>query len=51
MVVLIAIMAIPSGCGLVENLHPELVKRGEEFPGSKACGDCHVDIYNEWVES
>ena len=50
-VIVIAIMAIPSGCGLIENLHPELVKRGEEFPGSKACGDCHVDIYNEWAES
>lgn len=51
MVIVIAIMAIPSGCKLIENLHPELVKRGAESPGSHKCGDCHVDIYNEWVES
>lgn len=51
MVIIIAIMAIPSGCKLIENLHPELVKRGAESPGSHKCGDCHVDIYNEWVES
>ena len=51
MVVLIAIIAIPSGCKLIEGLHPELVRRGEEFPGSKKCGECHIDIYNEWVES
>ena len=50
MVIVIAIMAISSGC-IIENLHPELVKRGAEFPGSHKCGDCHVDIYNEWVES
>ncbi len=51
MAIAIAIMTISSGCKLIENLHPELVKRGEEFPGSKECGDCHIDIYNEWVES
>ena len=51
MVIVIAVMAISSGCKLIENLHPELVKRGAEFPGSHKCGDCHVDIYNEWVES
>jgi len=51
MVILIAIVAIPSGCKLIESLHPELAKRGEEFPGSKKCGDCHIDIYNEWIES
>lgn len=51
MVIVIAITAISSGCKLIENLHPELVKRGAESPGSHKCGDCHVDIYNEWVES
>lgn len=51
MVIVIAIMAMFSGCKLIENLHPELVKRGAEFSGSHKCGDCHVDIYNEWVES
>jgi hypothetical protein len=49
--VVAVILAISSGCKLIENLHPELVKRGEEFPGSKECGDCHIDIYNEWAES
>lgn len=54
---IIIIMAISSGCGLFQkiltsmNMHPELVKRGGEFPGSHKCGDCHVDIYNEWVKS
>jgi len=33
------------------NLHPELVKRGEGFPGPHKCGDCHVEIFNEWAES
>ena len=51
LVAIITIMAISSGCKLIENLHPELVKRGEGFPGSKECGNCHVVIYNEWVES
>ncbi len=51
MLIVIAILAISSGCKLIENLHPELVKRGDEFPGSKECGDCHIDIYNEWAES
>ncbi len=51
MVAIITIITISSGCKLIENLHPELVMRGEEFPGSKECGDCHIDIYNEWVES
>ncbi|MCP4254739.1 MAG: hypothetical protein GY775_15310 [Candidatus Scalindua sp.] len=49
--VLIAIASIVSGCKLIENLHPELVKRGEDSPGSKACSECHIDIYNEWAES
>lgn len=55
MVIIIAFLF--SGCGLNQklsremNLHPELVKRGEEFPGSKKCGDCHIDIYNEWAAS
>ncbi len=48
---IIAVIFMHSGCMLIENLHPELVKRGEEFPGSKACGDCHIDIYKEWAES
>ena len=51
LVFIIAVIFISSGCKFIENLHPELVKRGEEFPGSKECGDCHIDIYNEWVES
>lgn len=51
MVIVIAVIAMLSGCKLIENLHPELAKRGEEFPGSKECGDCHIDIYNEWVGS
>ena len=46
-----AILFISAGCKLIENLHPELVQRGEEFPGSKECSKCHIDIYNEWVES
>jgi hypothetical protein len=55
--VIIIITTISSGCGLFQemltsmNMHPELVKRGEEFPGSIACGDCHVDIYIEWLGS
>ena len=32
-------------------MYPELVKRGKEFPGSKRCGDCHIDIYKEWADS
>ncbi len=51
MVAIITIMAIFSGCKLIENLHPELVMRGEDSIGSHKCGECHVDIYNEWVES
>ncbi len=51
MLVIIAIIFISSGCKLIENLHPELVMRGEESPGSVACGDCHVDIYVEWLGS
>jgi hypothetical protein len=51
MAAIIAIMAISSGCKLIENLHPELVKRGEDFMGSHKCGECHVDIYKEWAES
>lgn len=46
---LIVTIFLITGCTM--NLHPELVKRGEEFPGSKKCGDCHIDIYNEWVGS
>jgi hypothetical protein len=46
-----AILFISAGCKLIENLHPELAQRGEEFPGSKECSECHIDIYNEWVES
>ena len=38
-----------AGCTM--NLHPELVKRGEGFPGSEKCGDCHIDIYDEWSKS
>ena len=49
--VIIAIMAMSSGCKLIENLHPELAMRGEDFVGSHKCGECHVDIYNEWAES
>ncbi|MFQ5714100.1 MAG: multiheme c-type cytochrome [Candidatus Scalinduaceae bacterium] len=54
---LIAIVLLLAGCELSEkiakkmNLEPELVKRGEDSPGSKKCGDCHVDIYNEWANS
>jgi hypothetical protein len=46
---LIATIFLLASCTM--NLHPELVKRGEEFPGSKKCGDCHIDIYNEWASS
>lgn len=49
--VIAAILTISSGCKLIENLHPELVMRGEDFMGSHKCGECHIDIYNEWVES
>ncbi len=49
--ILIAIISIVSGCKLIENLHPELVKMGEGSPGSKECSECHIDIYNEWAES
>jgi len=48
---IVAILFISAGCKLIENLHPELVQRGEEFPGSKECSECHIDIYKEWVES
>ncbi|MBC8551358.1 MAG: hypothetical protein H8D23_17060 [Candidatus Brocadiales bacterium] len=48
---LIVIIYVVSGCKLIENLHPELVKRGEGSPGSKECSKCHIDIYKEWVES
>jgi len=48
---IVAILFISEGCKLIENLHPELVQRGEEFPGSKECSECHIDIYKEWVES
>ena len=51
MLVIVAIMAIPSGCKFIENQHPELAMRGAEFPGSHKCADCHVDIYREWAES
>lgn len=51
MAAIITIMAISSGCKLIENLHPELVMRGEDSIGSHKCGECHIDIYNEWVES
>ncbi len=51
MLVLVGVIYISPGCKLIENLHPELVKRGEEFPGSRACSECHIDIYSEWVES
>ncbi|MBO1223175.1 MAG: hypothetical protein JYX80_01985 [Candidatus Scalindua sediminis] len=46
---LIVTMLLLTGCTM--NLHPELVKRSEEFPGSKKCGECHIDIYNEWAGS
>ena len=54
---IIIITTISSGCGLFQkmltsmNIHPELVKRGDESPGSVACGGCHVDIYIEWLRS
>ncbi|MCR4343831.1 MAG: hypothetical protein NUV44_03610 [Candidatus Scalindua sp.] len=54
---IIVITTISSGCGLFQkmltsmNMHPELVERGEEFPGSHKCGDCHIDIYREWAGS
>jgi nitrate/TMAO reductase-like tetraheme cytochrome c subunit len=54
---MVVIMAVSSGCGLFQkmltsmNIHPELVKRDEEFPGSQKCGHCHIDIYKEWAES
>jgi len=51
MLVIVAVIFMSSGCKLIENLHPELAQRGEEFPGSKECGDCHIDIYIEWAES
>ena len=51
MLVVVAIILILSGCKLIENLHPELVERGEDSPGSKECSECHIDIYNEWAES
>ncbi len=51
LVMVIIVMALPSGCKLIENQHPELAMRGAEFPGSHKCADCHVDIYNEWVGS
>jgi hypothetical protein len=55
--IIIIIMTFLSGCGLFQkmltsmNIHPELVKRGEESHGSVACGECHVDIYIEWLGS
>jgi hypothetical protein len=49
--VLIAILSIVSGCKLIANLHPELVKRGEDSPESKECSKCHIDIYKEWATS
>ena len=49
--VVVAIIFILSGCKLIANLHPELVERGEDSPGSKECSHCHIDIYNEWAES
>ena len=51
MIAIIAIMAMSSGCKLIENLHPELAMRGEDSMGSHKCGECHIDIYNEWAES
>ena len=54
---IIIITAISPGCGLFQkmltsmNIHPELVERSDEFPGSHKCGDCHIDIYKEWSES
>ncbi len=48
-IILIVAMLLLAGCTM--NIHPELVTRGEGFPGSKKCGDCHVDIYNEWASS
>ncbi|KHE93569.1 MAG: putative heme protein, partial [Candidatus Scalindua brodae] len=54
---IVIITAISPGCGLFQkmltsmDMHPELVKRSEEFPGSHKCGDCHIDIYKEWSES
>ena len=55
--VIVAIMAASSGCGLFQkmltsmNIHPELAERGEKFPGSEKCGYCHIDIYKEWTRS
>ncbi len=49
--ILIAILSIVSGCKLIANLHPELVKKGENSPESKECSKCHIDIYKEWTAS
>ena len=46
-----AAIAVFIFAGCTMNLHPELVTRGVDFPGSKKCGDCHIDIYNEWAGS
>ncbi|MFQ5686833.1 MAG: multiheme c-type cytochrome [Candidatus Scalindua sp.] len=57
MVVLVVIVVMSAGCELYQkismkmNLEPELVKRGEDSPDSKKCGDCHNDIYEEWTNS
>jgi len=56
-VVTVFSLSITSGCGLFQkfltsmNMYPELVIRSAEFSGSHKCGECHVDIYNEWMKS
>ena len=32
-------------------VYPELVEKGTKSPKSERCGDCHIDIYNEWKDS
>ncbi|MDR4507861.1 MAG: cytochrome c family protein [Candidatus Brocadiaceae bacterium] len=32
-------------------LYPELVEKGMNAPKSERCGDCHIDIYDEWKDS
>lgn len=32
-------------------VYPELVETGMNSPKTEKCGDCHIDIYNEWKDS
>lgn len=43
---LLLVVLLVTGCS-----YPELVERGERAPSSEKCGECHIDIYNEWKES